>query len=134
MRNEDDGDIYIQANNGKVFFNGIPIDGEMITISLQNGWTGTLNAHKFSKGLVGLTARINAGAISAGTIIANIPAGYRPYRIMPVLAFNTSRGVYLAGLYIRSSDGAIIFRSQSALTTIAEGEKVYFNIMYVGGN
>lgn len=134
MINEDDGNIYIRANNGKVFFNGIPIDGEMVTLSLQNGWSGTLNAHRFSNRLVGLTANIKAGTISSGTIIATIPAGYRPYRIMPVLAFNIPRGRYCAGLYIRSSDGAIVYRTQSALDEIAKGEEIHFNIMYVGGN
>ena len=129
------GEVYTRYCYGNEWTDWVRVatDGDMITLSLQNGWTGTINAHRFSNGIAGISGRVSAGALSGSPIIATIPAGYRPYRILPFLAFNAPRGRYCAGLYIRSTDGAIIYRSQPVLNEIAEGEEIYFDIMYVGG-
>lgn len=47
-------------------------------VTLQNGWTGTLMYTKDDLGYVRLRGTIITGTKTVGTIIANLPIGYRP--------------------------------------------------------
>ncbi|WP_375104045.1 right-handed parallel beta-helix repeat-containing protein [Paenibacillus sp. RS8] len=61
---------------------------EQITATLQNGWTGTLYYGKNGQGQVWVRGTIVAGSVTADTIAAVLPGGYRPVGApFPVLAF-----------------------------------------------
>lgn len=65
---------------------------DWIAVAGANGWTRTVGTEGDYKllpdGFVECRGRMNAGTLTAGTTIANFPAGYRPVR--------TSRGVAMS--------------------------------------
>lgn len=86
--------------------------GEVLTATLQNGWTNTLQYSKDDLGYLWLRGNITSGVITAGTVISTLPEGFRPGRITPILAYRSSgAGGFggVMGLFVGSS-GAIAVR------------------------
>ena len=86
--------------------------GEVLTATLQNGWTGTLQYSKDDLGYLWLRGAITSGVITNGTVISTLPEGFRPSRITPILAYRSDgSGGYggVMGLFVGTS-GAIAVR------------------------
>ena len=80
------------------------------TATLQNGWTGTLKYKKNLLGQVNVIGRITAGTVDNGTIIANLPEGYRPRYSVAIGVYDRGSGVVKIPLLI-SDNGNLAIRA-----------------------
>lgn len=83
-----------------------------IAATLQNGWTGNLWYRKNSLGLLEIGGAINPGTLTAGTIIAQLPVGYRPYFNKPIPCINANTGATARGIFVNTSGNVIIYMSE----------------------
>lgn len=97
-----------------------------ITATLQNGWTGTLHYRKNSLGQLEIAGVINAGTVSWGTIIATLPAEYKPKTWTSMPMFITD-GNGIMGISM-ATDGAIKIYSPASGTVVA-GKQLVFSIV-----
>lgn len=88
-----------------------------IAATLQNGWTGNLWYRKNSLGLLEIGGAINPGTLTAGTIIAQLPVGYRPYFNKPIPCINANTGATARGIFVNTSGNVIIYMSEIVTET-----------------
>lgn len=109
---------------------------DWITATLQNGWTAFGNGLQYTKndlGMVAIKFTCTAGTVANRTVIANLPAGYRPYTNTAVifdLMINTND--YASGEKVAiQANGNIYVANDTALT---EGQIYLGQVSYYAGN
>jgi len=86
-----------------------------ITATLQNGATGTLEYRLNQIGQLELRAAVSFSTVAWGTVIATLPAGYRPVRHASIPIYNATNAA--TGLeLILSSTGEIRIRTDGIIT------------------
>ena len=103
--------------------------GTVFNATLQNGWTGTLKYSKNDSGFVVLSLNLTAGTVVLNTVVANLPAGYRPpsgYVNIPIT--NTSTGQTGVGLSIAETGNLYVFQS-----IFTSGQSITAHIVYYAG-
>lgn len=98
--------------------------------TLLNGWvnynTSSFNPAGYFKdsfGVVHLRGLIKDGSVTAGTVLFNLPAGYRPYRreVLPSLSYNSGSSTYLLTRIDVSTGGDVIFMAGSSSFLTLDG-------------
>ena len=70
-----------------------------ISATLLNGWTGTLRYYKDSLGSIRVVGLISGGVTTGGTVIFNLPSGYRINSVGPAMRnIFVGTGVYRMGI------------------------------------
>lgn len=78
-----------------------------IALSPQNGWTGTLYYRKNQAELIEIQGNLTVGTLTAGTVIATMPEGYRPSRYSPIESYVSSLSKVVNGLVLANDTGAL---------------------------
>ncbi len=94
-----------------------------IAATLQNGWTGNLWYRKNQIGQLEIMGTIVPGTKTFGTVLAQLPVGYRVVSNVSLLAF-TSGGVTLTGIAIWTDGNIRIYPTASDSSS---GEPWYIN-------
>lgn len=85
------------------------VQGNWIAATLQNGWTGSLMYRKNDIGQVEIQGALIPGTLTAGTLVAQLPAGYNAFKDTPIPAIQASTGDTKLGFILRY-DGKIEVR------------------------
>jgi len=95
------------------------------TLTLLNGWTGTLRIAKNSLGMVTIIADLVMGVSTYLTSIVDLPTGYIPPYVSPLLPLRdaSSSGTFSVQLYIGSS---IRIVTGGATGRIVQGSLTYY--------
>ena len=101
------------------------IQENLVTATLQNGWTGTIKYRKNDLGQVELQITVTASAtVTSKTIIATLPAGYKGFASeIPAYDNNT-----FGFSFIIDSNGSIIIASNN----FVQGVTYYASMIYYG--
>jgi hypothetical protein len=135
--------IYTNFNNYETYINAIKTDntsdelainkvnkawGPVLSATLQNGWTGTLNYSKNDLGQIHLTASLTAGTVTLGTVVVSMPIGYIPSSTVSLIVHNASTQTSIIGLIIGST-GNLLMR-KPADTSISAGNSIQIDTIY----
>ena len=102
--------------------------GTQYNATLQNGWSGPLNYKKDDLGRVTVRGRITAGTVENGTIITNLPVGYRPIYTVAIGVYDRDSAVVKIPLFINDSGNLAIRAAGDNL--IPTGRTVDFEISF----
>ena len=102
--------------------------GETDAATRQNGWTGVIRYKKNDLGRVSVWGRTTAGTVANGTIIATLPAGYRPEFTVAVPVYDRDSARAKVPFIIDDS-GAITIRATDD-NSIVSGRTVDFEISF----
>lgn len=105
--------------------------GEVLSGTLQNGWSGDIKYCKNGLGLINIYGRITAGTVANHTIICTLPPGFRAKDYNFIIPFN-NRTTNEAGLgLIMQVDGLLRVRNPLA-THVSTGDTIEFHFCYKG--
>ena len=104
------------------------VGGETDAATRQNGWTGVIRYKKNDLGRVSVWGRTTAGTVANGTIIATLPAGYRPEFSVAVPVYDRDSARAKVP-FIIGADGAIVIRATDD-NSIVSGRTVDFGISF----
>lgn len=108
------------------FVNG----GDVHTATLQNGWTHpslNLRCYKNDLGFAFLYGRIEAGDITEGTVITQLPSEFRPFDFTTIPAYDLGRGKPYVGLVLTSARELVI---RLGIDSLISSSRLSINVMY----
>jgi len=121
---------FIRGNNQIGSGNPTPVAETWHNFGLQNGWTQDAGLATFAYqadafGWVRMKGGIVAGTKTDGTVVASLPAGYRPVKdMLGTVAHNSLTGA--SRIVIRSATGNIEIYDVSTATGLGGFEQVQF--------
>jgi len=106
--------------------------GEEYTLTLQNGWTGTLIYRKNGLGQVHIKGNITSpSSVATRQLIATLPSGYRPSYNLAFNAYNAFAGrILLMGVINPSGNIALELSIASEGQEVAASQNYRINLIY----
>ena len=105
--------------------------GNTITVTLINGWTGTLQYSKNDLGEVWLRGSLVAGTVDIAKAIGSITTGYLPQHYVPLVAYQSTNGLVVMFGCIDPGTGNILIRRNSlSELEVGTGKSYRINTIY----
>ena len=110
----------------------LPAGGEEYTLTLQNGWLGTLTYRKNGLGQVHIKGNITSpSSVDNRQLIATLPSGYRPSQNLAFNAYNAFAGrILLMGRISPSGNIALEHSIASEGQEVAASQSYMINLIY----